>query len=177
MDIRDLPQDDLRDLVCAVPQDVYLFNETVRDNLALGRPDAGDEAVMAAARVALVDDFVAPLPDGYDTELGERGTRLSGGQRQRVAIARALLRDTPILVLDEAVSSLDAQSEEVVRAAIAEATRGRTTLVIAHRLSTIRTADRVVVLDDGKVVEQGTFEHLMAAGGRFSQLVQAGLET
>lgn len=175
VDIRDLPQDRLRELVSLVPQDAYLFNESVAENLALARPEASEADIRDVARQALVAEFVEAMPDGYATVLGERGTRLSGGQRQRVAVARTLLRGAPIVVLDEAVSSLDAESEDLVRAAMAEAGRDRTTLVIAHRLSTIRTADRIVVLDHGRVVEEGTFAVLIDRSGPFAQLVEAGL--
>lgn len=176
VDIRDLPQATLREFVTAVPQDVYLFNQSVRDNLRLGRPDATDPEIERAAAVALVTEFVGTLPDRFDTILGERGARLSGGQRQRLAIGRALLRDAPVLVLDEAVSNLDVESERQLQMAMAEATAGRTTLVIAHRLSTIRRADRVVVLDGGRVVEEGRYDELVARDGPFARLVHAGLD-
>lgn len=175
-DVRDMPQDRLRKLVSVVSQDVYLFNTTLSDNLSLGRPGATFEEVRRAAEVASVDEFITSLPNGYATVVGERGTRMSGGQRQRIAIGRALLRNTPILVLDEAVSNLDAESEELVRSAMAQATTDRTTLVIAHRLSTIRAADRVVVLERGRVVEGGTFARLINRGGPFTHLVEAGLD-
>jgi ABC-type multidrug transport system fused ATPase/permease subunit len=170
-DVRDLTQRDLRSLIAVVPQDVYLFHASVAENLRLGDPDASDDAVHAAAALAQAAPFIERLPDGYDTVLGERGASISGGQRQRLAIARALLRDAPILVMDEAVANLDAESEAALQAAMAEVARDRTTLLIAHRPSTIRTADRVVVLDHGRVVEAGPFDDLMAAGGALTTLL------
>lgn len=169
-DLRHFPQATLRDLISYVPQDVYLFNRSVRENIRLGQADATEAQVEAAARLALALEFIEDLPDGWETQLGERGARLSGGQRQRIAIARALLRDTPILLLDEAVSSLDVASEQLVQQAIHQVRQGRTTLIIAHRLSTIRTADRIVVLDWGRVVESGRYDELVAAGGTFARL-------
>ncbi|MFF5249340.1 thiol reductant ABC exporter subunit CydC [Streptosporangium sp. NPDC000095] len=174
-DVRDFPQEDLRRLITLVPQDVYLFNVSLRDNIRLGRPEATDEEVEAAARAAHAHEFVTGLPDGYDTLPGELGARLSGGQRQRVAIARALLKDAPILIMDEAVSNLDAESEQEVAAAMTAARRDRTTLVIAHRLSTIRTADRVVVLEDGQVAEAGTHAELLAGRGAYTRLLATQL--
>lgn len=171
-DLRTIADADLRRLVAYVPQDVHLFNISVADNLRLGRPDATGGEIEAAARTAQAHDFVADLPDGYDTVAGELGNLLSGGQRQRLAIARALLAGTPILVLDEAVSNLDAESEQHLAAAIAATRDGRTTLVIAHRLTTIRTADRVVMLEHGRIVEEGRPDELLARGGRFAQLVR-----
>lgn len=175
-DVRDFPQEDLRALLTLVPQDPYLFNVSLRENIRLGRPDASDEEVDAAASAALADDFIAHLPDGYDTVAGELGAQMSGGQRQRVAIARALLKDAPILIMDEAVSNLDAASEREVTAAMARAREGRTTLVIAHRLSTIRAADRIVVLHDGRVAEIGTHDELVNAGGIYPALLASQLE-
>ncbi|MGH8908188.1 MAG: thiol reductant ABC exporter subunit CydC [Egibacteraceae bacterium] len=174
-DLRDFPQQSLRELVTFVPQDVYLFNVSLRENIRLGRPDASDAHVEAAARAALADEFIAGLPDGYDTAAGELGARLSGGQRQRIALARALLKDAPILVMDEAVSNLDAASEQEVAAAMAQARQGRTTLVIAHRLSTIRAADRLVVLDAGRVAETGTHDDLITRAGVYAHLVASQL--
>ncbi|WP_431930137.1 thiol reductant ABC exporter subunit CydC [Nonomuraea jabiensis] len=174
-DIRDFPQEDLRRLITLVPQDVYLFNIPLRDNIRLGRPDATDEEVETAARAAHAHEFITGLPDGYATLPGELGARLSGGQRQRIAIARALLKDSPILIMDEAVSNLDAESEREVAAAMTAARRDRTTLVIAHRLSTIRTADRIVVLDNGQVAETGTNAQLLAGNGTYTRLLAAQL--
>ena len=173
-DLRDHPQDDLRRLIAPVPQDIHLFNATVRDNLLVGRADATDDDLRRAAELAQAREFIEALPDGLDTPLGERGATLSGGQRQRLAITRALLRDAPIIVLDEAVSDLDAESETALRHALAGLHGVRTLLVIAHRPSTIRSADRVVVLAGGQVVEQGPFDTLVTTGGPLSALLQAG---
>ncbi|MFJ1735671.1 thiol reductant ABC exporter subunit CydC [Streptomyces sp. NPDC088254] len=175
-DVRDFPAEDLRRLMTLVPQDTFLFNTSLRENIRLGRADATDAEVEAAARAAQAHQFVAELPHGYDTVAGELGARMSGGQRQRIAIARALLKDAPILVMDEAVSNLDAASEQAVTEAMNSARQGRTTLVIAHRLSTIRTADRIVVLDRGRVAETGTHAELVAAGGRYVNLLAAQLD-
>lgn len=170
-DVRDLPLGTLRTLIAAVPQDVHLFNETVADNIRLGCPDASPADVERAARLAQAHDFITALPQGYDTICGERGARLSGGQRQRLAIARAILRDAPILILDEAVSNLDAENERALHAAMTEVRRNRTVLVVAHRLSTIRSADRIVVLDAGRIVEHGRHDDLLARGGTYARLI------
>ncbi len=171
VDVRDLLQRDLRSLIAVVPQDVYLFHASVADNLRIGDPDATDDEIRRAADLAQATSFIERSPDGFATVLGERGASISGGQRQRLAIARALLRDAPILVMDEAVANLDAESEAVLHDAMAEVARDRTTLLIAHRPSTIRTADQVVVLDHGRVVETGTYAALMAAGGPLATLL------
>ncbi|MFN8532527.1 MAG: thiol reductant ABC exporter subunit CydC [Dehalococcoidia bacterium] len=171
LDIRALPLDDLRRRVAIVQQENYLFNTSVRENLRLGRPNAGDDAIEQAARDANIHEFVITLPAGYDTIVGERGAKLSGGQRQRIAIARALLKDAPILVLDEATSNLDTENERLIREAIGRLMVGRTTLVIAHRLSTIQTADRVVMLDGGQVVASGRHAELIADEGVYARLV------
>ncbi|WP_430781582.1 ABC transporter ATP-binding protein [Actinoplanes sp. G11-F43] len=165
---------DPRALVSVVSQDTYLFHGTVRDNLLLARPGADDTALRQAARDAAAHDFITALPEGYDTMIGERGTRLSGGERQRIAIARALLKDAPILVLDEATSAIDSANEATIQEALARLARRRTTLVIAHRLSTVRTADHMVVLDDGTVAEQGPPDQLLArSGGAYRRLAVA----
>ncbi|HVG92815.1 MAG TPA: ABC transporter ATP-binding protein, partial [Planctomycetota bacterium] len=153
-----------------VTQDPFLFHTTIRENIGLGRPGATDAEIEAAARAAQIHDHIASLPQGYDTEVGERGARLSGGQRQRITIARALLRDPIVLVLDEATASLDAQSERAVQEALERLQAGRTTLVVAHRLSTVQRATRIVVLDQGRVVDQGTHRELLARGGLYARL-------
>ena len=163
----------LRAQMSVVNQDTYLFHGTVTDNLRVSKPDASTEELVRAARLANANDFIKALPQGYDTIVGERGTRLSGGERQRIAIARVLLRDTPILLLDEATSSVDAENEAIIQEALDRLKRGRTTLVVAHRLSTVRGADRIVVLDRGWMVESGSHNELIRAGGIYAQLVSA----
>ena len=170
-DVRAFPQSALRELIAWVPQDIYLFNMTIRENIRLARPDAQDAEVEEAARVALAHDFIMRMPQGYETNAGERGVQMSGGQRQRIAIARAVLKDAPILVMDEAVSNLDAENERLLREAMARVRVGRTSLVIAHRLSTIRSADRIIVLEKGRIVEAGPHDSLLAAGGVYADLV------
>jgi ATP-binding cassette, subfamily C, bacterial CydD len=172
-DIRELDLTHLRDLIGVVAQDTYLFAGSVRDNLLLARPDATDAEMEAATRAAGAHEFISRLSAGYDTRIGERGYRLSGGERQRISIARALLKDAPILVLDEATSAVDAVNEESIQEALARLRAGRTTLVIAHRLSTIRGADRIVVLDHGRIVEAGAHDELLDRGGRYARLVAA----
>ncbi|NIP79241.1 MAG: ATP-binding cassette domain-containing protein, partial [Gemmatimonadetes bacterium] len=169
-DLRDLRIDDLRSLMGIVTQETILFHDTVRANIAYGRPGARQEEIEEAARAANAHGFIVELPDGYDTVLGERGTRLSGGQRQRIAIARALLRDAPILILDEATSALDTESEALVQDAIERLMEDRTVLVIAHRLSTVRKADRIVVMKDGAIVDQGTHDALLERDGLYRRL-------
>jgi ATP-binding cassette, subfamily B, bacterial len=168
----------LRSRMALVPQEVALFADTVMENIRYGTPDASDAAVQAAALKAQADGFVRALPDGYATRLGERGVTLSGGQRQRIALARAILRDAPILLLDEATSALDAENEVLVQKALDGVMEGRTTIVIAHRLSTIQKADRILVLDKGRIVETGTHASLIRAGGLYARLaeLQFGLE-
>ena len=171
VDVRDLTFESLADTVGVVSQETYLFHASVRENLRFARPSASDEEVEEAARAAQIHELIATLPDGYDTMVGERGYRFSGGEKQRMAIARTILRNPPVLVLDEATSSLDTQTERLVQEALERLSEGRTTIAIAHRLSTVRDADQIVVLDRGRVVELGTYDELLARGGRFAELV------
>jgi ATP-binding cassette subfamily B protein len=170
VDIRDLDLHTLRDAIGIVPQDTVIFSADAMENIRYGRPDASDEEVIAAAKMAAAHEFIERLPQGYKSFLGERGVRLSGGQRQRIAIARALLKNPPLLLLDEATSALDAESERLVQAALEAAMVGRTTLIIAHRLATVQRADRIIVMEDGRIVETGTHASLVALGGVYANL-------
>ncbi len=169
-DLRDVKLESLRRLIGNVTQETILFNDTVRNNIAYGRPDVALEQVQSAAKAALAHDFIERLPEKYDTIIGEKGFRLSGGERQRLAIARALLKNAPILILDEATSSLDLQSESLVQAALANLMQGRTSLVIAHRLSTVRRATRIVVLENGRISDIGSHEQLLQTSATYQQL-------
>ncbi len=172
-DVREVPLVWLRDHVSMVLQDVFLFEGTIRDNIAFGRPEASDDDILAVARAANVDEFAERFEDGYDSRIGERGVRLSGGQQQRIAIARALLKDAPILILDEALSSVDAETESLIREGMDRLTQDRSTLVIAHRLSTVRRADRIVVIEAGRITQMGTHDELMARGGWYASMARS----
>jgi len=172
VDVREMSFDALRATVGVVSQETYLFHGTVRENLRFAKPDATDEELEQAARAAQIFDHLGSLPEGLDTVVGERGYRFSGGEKQRLAIARALLRDAPVMVLDEATSALDVETERAVQDALERLSRGRTTVAIAHRLSTIRDADQILVLDDGRIIERGTHDELLAMGGRYAAMVE-----
>ena len=171
-DIRDVTLASLRAQIGVVTQETILFNDTVRNNVAYGQPHVTEEAVIEAAKAALAHDFIMRLPEGYDTMIGERGLRLSGGERQRIAIARALLKNAPILILDEATSSLDTESEALVQGALQNLISGRTVFVIAHRLTTVRHADRIVVLEGGRIADSGTHEDLLTRLGTYRKLYE-----
>jgi subfamily B ATP-binding cassette protein MsbA len=170
VDIRDVSLESLRSQIGMVTQQTFLFNDSVRSNIAYGDRSKGMDEIIAAAKAAHAHDFILAMPQGYDTVIGELGVKLSGGERQRLSIARALLKDPPILILDEATSSLDSESERLVQDALERLMVGRTTLVIAHRLSTIRKADRIVVLAGGRIVEQGTHDELLARKAEYNKL-------
>ncbi|MDO8884523.1 ATP-binding cassette domain-containing protein, partial [Pseudotabrizicola sp.] len=172
IDLRDLTRGDFRQSLSLVPQDPVIFAASARENIRFGRPEATDTEVEAAGRAAAAHDFIAALPQGYDTYLGERGVMLSGGQKQRIAIARAILRDAPVLLLDEATSALDAESERLVQAAVETLAQNRTTLVVAHRLATVKRADRIIVFDQGRIVAQGKHDDLVRDGGLYARLAR-----
>ena len=172
IDVRDVTLDSLRSRIGLVTQEIILFNETIRDNIAYGLDNAPDGSIVAAARAAKAHDFIMQLPDGYATKIGERGGLLSSGQRQRLAIARALLKDPPILILDEATSALDSESEHLIQEALGNLRQGRTTVVIAHRLSTVRSADRILVIEAGRIAERGTHDELIRCDGLYRKLYE-----
>ena len=172
IDLKEFRLQDLRRLIGVVPQDISIFSENALENIRYGKEDASDNEVITASKIAFVDEFISKLPQGYNTFLGDRGMRLSGGQKQRIAIARALLKNPPLLLLDEATSSLDAESERLIQQALEVAMKGRTTIVIAHRLATVKQADRIVVMENGRIVEVGNHSSLVNKGGLYSHLAK-----
>jgi len=177
VDVRSTTLAALRGRIGIVPQDSTVFSANALENIRYGRPEATDDEVIAAARAAFADEFILRLPEGYQTFLGERGVRLSGGQRQRIAIARAMLKNPPLLLLDEATSALDAESERMVQAALEAAMADRTTLVIAHRLATVQKADRIIVMEQGRIVEEGNHQELMLRDGLYAKLARMQFHT
>ncbi|MEM8701958.1 MAG: ATP-binding cassette domain-containing protein, partial [Pseudomonadota bacterium] len=169
-DVRDVTQESVRHVIGMVPQDTVLFNDTIAYNIRYGRPDASDEEVREAARMAQIHDFIEQLPNGYASEVGERGLKLSGGEKQRVAIARTILKSPPILILDEATSALDTHTEREIQSALDQVARNRTTLVIAHRLSTVVNADQIIVLEAGEIAERGTHTELLDKNGLYASM-------
>ena len=171
-DIRQLTCDSLLSNISMVFQNVYLFHDTIRANICFGKPDATEQEMIAAAKKACCHDFIMALPQGYDTVIGEGGGTLSGGEKQRISIARAMLKDAPIIILDEATARVDPENEHLIQSAISELTRGKTIITIAHRLATIEQADQILVVDDGRIVEQGTHAQLIRQPGRYQQFVR-----
>jgi len=176
VDIRKVDPQALRATMAIVPQENVIFADTAANNIGFGRPGASRSAIEAAAKSALAHDFIMAMPQGYETQLGEKGVTLSGGQRQRISIARAILRDAPILLLDEATSALDAESETLVQQALSHSMKGRTTIIIAHRLATVLKADRILVVEEGVIVEEGTHQDLVRLGGVYSRLASLQFE-
>ena len=172
MPLKDYSQESIRAHMGIVSQDTILFNDTIRNNIAMGRENATEEQIIAAAKVANAHDFILETENGYDTNIGDRGMKLSGGQRQRLSIARAVLKNPEILILDEATSALDTESEKLVQEALTSLLDGRTSVVIAHRLSTIHNADHIIVIDEGRIAEQGTHAELIAKGGIYAHLIE-----
>jgi len=172
INIQNIPLEALRKMIGVVPQDIVIFSDNAMENIRFGKMDATDEEVLSAARLAIADEFISKLPDGYQSFLGDRGIRLSGGQKQRIAIARVLLKNPALLLLDEATSALDAESELLVQRALEAAMDSRTTLVIAHRLSTVKQADKILVLENGKIIETGTHADLIQRSGLYSRLAK-----